>query len=98
MLATATTYPRGSAQYETFHEKGFELARRLQNAEALQAFREQEWLEAQELARRVATRSGINLLGDPSQLDVADMIKHLAREAFGAEVPPENLGPNAARS
>ena len=91
LLANATTYPSGSAQYETFHEKGFELARRLQDAEALQAFREQEWLEAQEITRRVAIRSGIDLLGDPSQLNMAEMIKHLAREAFGAEVPPEIL-------
>ncbi|MGB7249206.1 MAG: hypothetical protein WBC73_09725 [Phormidesmis sp.] len=90
LLANATLYSRKSAQYATFHDRGFELARRLQDAEALQAFREEEWFEAQDLTRRVV---GPNLsrMGDPGGIDMMDMLKRLAREAFGAEVPPEIL-------
>ncbi|NJR65998.1 MAG: hypothetical protein HC772_12855 [Leptolyngbyaceae cyanobacterium CRU_2_3] len=42
ILAKATTYPQNSSNYETFRQQGFEIARRLQDAKALQAFREEE--------------------------------------------------------
>ncbi len=90
ILASATLYSRKSGQYDKLRQRGFELARRLQDAEALQAFREEEWFAAQEMTRRVVG-SDINLMGDPSQIDMIDMLKRLAREAFGGEVPPEVL-------
>ncbi|MGC1310500.1 MAG: tetratricopeptide repeat protein [Phormidesmis sp.] len=90
LLARATLHPRGSREYETFYDKGFEIARRLQDAEALQAFREEDWLEAQALTRRVVGPQ-MDFLGDPSQIDIADMIQRMAREAFGEKVPPEIL-------
>ena len=46
LLAAATLYSRDASQYEIFYDKGFEIARRLQDAEALQAYREEDWLEA----------------------------------------------------
>jgi len=42
LLAKATTYPADSPTYKEFHQKGFELARRLQDADALQAFRQEK--------------------------------------------------------
>jgi len=88
LLAAATLHPRNSRQYDTLYDKGFEIARRLQDAEALQAFREEDWLEAQVLTRKVVGND-IDVLNDPSPIDMFDMIQRLAKEAFGGEVPPE---------
>lgn len=90
LLAAATAYPHHSAQYQTFHERGFDIARRLQDAEALQAYREEEWFEAQSMTRR-AIGPDVGFLNNPGQIDMFAMIKRLAREAFGGEVPPEVL-------
>jgi Flp pilus assembly protein TadD len=43
LLARATLHRRESTAYWHFHSKGFELARRLQDSEALAAFRVEEW-------------------------------------------------------
>jgi len=88
LLAQATLYPSRSPQYQTFYDQGFDIARRLQDAEALQAYREEDWIQAQELTRRVVG-SQIGALDDPSQLDLLDIFQRMAREAFGMDVPPE---------
>ena len=44
LLAKATTFSPHSQPYEELSEQGFELARRLQHRETLQAYREQEYL------------------------------------------------------
>lgn len=93
LLAQATLHDRKSREYSTFYDQGFEIARRLQDAAALQAFREEDWLARQEMTRR-AIGPQLNRLGDPSQLDPLDMLdimKRMAREAFGGDVPPEIL-------
>ena len=68
--------------------RGFELARRLQDAEALQAYREEDWFQAQQLTSHIMGDQIANL-GDPSQLDMIDVLQRMAREAFGMDVPPE---------
>ena len=88
LLAKATLHARNSDDYRTFYDQGFEIARRLQDAEALQAFREEDWFITQEATRR-ALGSQMNVLGDPSQLDMTDFLKRMAREIFGMDVPPE---------
>jgi hypothetical protein len=88
LLAKATFYPIKSPQYQTFYDQGFEIARRLQDAEALQAYREEDWFQAQQLTCRVVGDQ-IAGLGDPSQLDMVDVLQRMAREAFGMDVPPE---------
>ncbi|MEO0458265.1 MAG: tetratricopeptide repeat protein [Cyanobacteria bacterium P01_A01_bin.114] len=88
LLAKATLYPRNSREYATFYDQGFEIARRLQDAAALHAFREEEWFKAQDMTRR-AVGSQLDRLNDPSQLDMVDMLKRLAREALGVDVPDE---------
>ena len=90
LLANATLFPRHSSQYETFYERGFEIARRLQDADALKAFREEEWFASNDRARQIVG-SRINRLSSPSERDMLDMIKELAQAAFGSEVPPEIL-------
>lgn len=88
LLAKATFHPPRSPQYQTFYDQGFELARRLQDAEALQAYREEDWFQAQQLTSHVVGDQ-IGGVGDPSQLDMIDVLQRMAREAFGTDVPPE---------
>jgi hypothetical protein len=93
LLAQATLHERKSREYKTFYDRGFEIARRLQDAAALQAFREEDWLANQEMTLR-AIGPQLDRLGDPRDLDPLDMMdimKRMAREAFGADVPPEIL-------
>jgi hypothetical protein len=90
LLANATLYSRNSREFKTFYDQGFEIARRLQDASALKAFREEEWFASQELSRR-AIGSRMSRLDDLSQLDILDIIKKMAREAFGSDLPPEVL-------
>jgi tetratricopeptide (TPR) repeat protein len=88
LLARATFHPHKSPQYQTYYDQGFELARRLQDAEALQAYREEDWYQAQQLTGHIVGDQIANL-GDPSQLDMVDVLQRMAREAFGMDVPPE---------
>jgi hypothetical protein len=90
LLAKATLFPCQSAQYQTFYDQGFDIARRLQDAAALQAFREEDWLRAQEATSRVIGDQ-IRVLKDPSQIDMIDLLQRLARETLGMDVPPEVL-------
>ena len=88
LLAKATFHPHKSLQYQNFYDQGFEIARRLQDAEALQAYREEDWYQAQQLTGHILGDQIANL-GDPSQLDMVDVLQRMAREAFGLDVPPE---------
>ena len=91
LLAKATLFPARSPQYQTFYERGFEIARRLQDAAALQAYREEDWVVAQQATGRVLGDQLGVLQNDPSQLDMIDMLQRMAREAFGMDVPPEMI-------
>jgi len=88
LLAKATLYPRQSREYKTFYDQGFEIARRLQDAVALQACREEEWFKSQEMTRR-AVGGQLDPRGNLGQIDLIDLIGRMAREAFGEDVPPE---------
>ncbi len=88
LLAKATVYPYETPEYETLFDQGFELARRLQDAEALDAYRDEEWLQGQAMTRSAMSsmsRSG----GPPSMGDMVEMIRKMAQAQFGDEVPPE---------
>lgn len=90
LLAKATLYPYNSPQYQELFEQGFDLARRLQDADALDAYRDEEWLQGQAMTRSAMSgmsRSG----GPPSMQDMVDMITKMAQAQFGDEVPPELL-------
>jgi tetratricopeptide (TPR) repeat protein len=89
LLAKATTYLPNSPTYEEFKQQGFEIARRLQDARALQAFREeQSYLEFK------ATQ---DFLPDPTQLDnlsesdLDNILEQMIRKMFGNQIPPSEL-------
>ncbi|MEM1240743.1 MAG: tetratricopeptide repeat protein [Cyanobacteria bacterium P01_H01_bin.26] len=90
LLAKATTYPPKSTDYQRLSEQGFELARRLQDTEALEAYRHEEWLQAQAMTRTVMPDFG-RLDRDPTAIDMLKIIQKMAKEAFGEDIPPELL-------
>ncbi|NEQ99753.1 MAG: hypothetical protein F6K30_24135 [Cyanothece sp. SIO2G6] len=88
LLAKATTYPARSPDYEQYYDQGFELARRLQDADALHAFREEEWFIAHN-----ATKNVFQSLGSISELDMLlnpdAVLERLIRQMVGEDAPPE---------
>ena len=89
LLAKATTYPYESANYKKFHEAGFELARRLQDPQALQAFREEEFFQSTQIAQDVFP--DFLDFAESGQIDMMEIVRKMARKMFGNEVPPEML-------
>ncbi len=89
LLAKATTYQPDSPIYETLREQGFELARQLQDAQALQAFRiEDHYLQTQEFQQ---------VIPNPSQLDnmtprdFDQFFENMIRKTFGKKMPKDEL-------
>ena len=89
LLAKATTYPSDSKAYQDLHQQGFELARRLQDAKALQAFREEQaFLDARETQELLPN---LHRLDDLEAGEMEDFIENLIRKMVGKSVPPEEL-------
>ncbi|NJP12586.1 MAG: tetratricopeptide repeat protein [Leptolyngbyaceae cyanobacterium RU_5_1] len=89
LLAKATTYPTNSPTYDELKQQGFEIARRLQDAKALQAFRQEEsFLNA---------RMTQEFLPDPDALDHFDMedmdelLETMIRKMVGNKIPASEL-------
>lgn len=89
LLAKATTYPSDRPDYKEFKQQGFEIARRLQDAKALQAFREEQSIvNAQEMQ---------DILPDPADLENFDMddmdgfLEMMIRKLMGNKIPPDEL-------
>jgi tetratricopeptide (TPR) repeat protein len=89
LLAKATTYPTMHPQYEEFRQQGFELARRLQDAKALQAFREEQaFINAQQVKE---------ILPDPEEFDNFDLedieglLEATIRKMLGNQIPQAEL-------
>ncbi len=89
LLAKATLYPVRSRDYKTFYDQGFDIARRLQDATTLNAYREEEWFESQEMTRRFMGSAGS--FGDPSSSDIMEILQRIAKDFLGKDVPPEVL-------
>lgn len=86
LLALATTYPAEHPKYEELKQQGFELARRLQDAKALQAFREEQaFLSAQEANSIMPDPENF----DPSNID--DFLEATIRNLFGSKIPKSEL-------
>jgi tetratricopeptide (TPR) repeat protein len=89
LLAKATTYAPESQPYEELREQGFELARRLQDAKALQAFRQEQAF--------VTTQDMAEFIPDPDELenfdeaDMDDFLENMIRKFFGKQIPPSEL-------
>lgn len=89
LLAKATTYPTMLPQYEEFRQQGFELARRLQDAKALQAFREEQaFIKAQQIKE---------ILPNPEEFDTFDpeniesWLEATLRKMFNNQIPQAEL-------
>ncbi len=89
LLARATTYPLSMPEYDQLKQQGFELARRVQDAKALQAFREEEAF--------LNLRQTQAMMPDPEDLDdfdaeaMEDMLENLIRQTIGQKVPRAEL-------
>lgn len=89
LLAKATTYPFESKTYKKFHEEGFELARRIQDAAALQAFREEEFFQSTQIAQDVFP--DLMNFAESGDIDLMEIVRKMARKMFGNDVPPAML-------
>lgn len=89
LLAQATTYPSQSEAYENLYQQGFELARRVQDNQALQAFRAEEAFQTSKMAGELlpdfmnAEATGV--------LDPEELLRKMVEKMFGQNVPPEIL-------
>lgn len=89
LLAKATTFPDNSPKYEEFRQQGFEIARRLQDAKALQAFREEQaFLQSQEVQGFLPSPADFENF-DLSDID--NLLERLIRKMFGNKIPPDEL-------
>jgi tetratricopeptide (TPR) repeat protein len=90
LLAKATTFPLESPHYKQLQEQGFELARRVQDAQALQAFREEEAFQAGMMAGQLFPDL-MNSFTKSGQLDVTDMMRKMAQKMLGDQISPDEL-------
>ncbi len=89
LLAKATTFPSETQQYEDLKEQGFDLARRLQDAKALQAFRvEQAFLSAQATQSFLPSLDRLDNLGFG---EMEGMVEEMIRKMFGSKIPKAEL-------
>jgi len=89
LLAKATTYDGNPQKYDEFRQQGFELARRLQDAKALQAFREEDtFLNSKEAQQFFPSPE---IFDDLDIEDLDDVLDRMIRKMFGDKVPPEEL-------
>ncbi|GAA6616395.1 tetratricopeptide repeat protein [Scytonema sp. NUACC26] len=89
LLAKATTYPVEHPQYEQFKQEGFELARRLQDAKALQAFREEQaLLSARETADIMPELEDFD---NPDMSQIDDLIEKILHKFLGNKVPKDEF-------
>ncbi|MFW9257916.1 tetratricopeptide repeat protein [Nostoc sp. CALU 546] len=85
LLARATTYPINQPKYEQLKQEGFELARRLQDAKALQAFREEQAF--------LAAKETQSIMPDPEKFDnlnmsnIDDLLEGMLKKLFGSKIP-----------
>jgi tetratricopeptide (TPR) repeat protein len=89
LLAKATTYPLENANYKKFHEEGFELARRIQDAQALQAFREEEFFQSTQIASDIMP--DFMDFAETGEIDMMAIVRKMAKKMFGNDVPPAML-------
>ena len=83
LLARATTYDVDHPNYEQLKQQGFELARRLQDAKALQAFREEQAF--------LNDRETQSSMPDSDNLDMSDMddlLERMLKKLFGDKMSP----------
>lgn len=91
LLAKATTYPANSPTYDSIKQQGFEIARRLQDAKALQAFRQEEaFLNARMTQDFLPTLEAMSM-GDIGMDEIDESLEALIRKMFGSKIPANEL-------
>ncbi len=89
LLARATTYPVSHSEYEQLKQQGFELARRLQDAKALQAFREEQAF--------LCERETQKIMPEPEKFDnldlsnMDDLMEEMIRKFFANKMSKAEL-------
>ncbi|WP_250126352.1 tetratricopeptide repeat protein [Chroococcidiopsis sp. CCMEE 29] len=89
LLARATTYPITMPQYEELKQQGFEIARRLQDAKALQAFREEQAFLTLRQAQAIMPEP--KAFGNFDEDDTVGMLESMLRQILGQKIPPAEL-------
>jgi tetratricopeptide (TPR) repeat protein len=93
LLAKATTYRPGSPDYEQLKDQGFEIARRVQDSQALKAFRaEQAFLSSKDVQSILPSPDRFDN-ATPSNLDrlMDEMLENMIRKTFGNQIPAAEL-------
>lgn len=90
LLAKATFYGMQSNPYEQHKEQGFDIARRLQDAPALQAFRDEQvfvahWQTTQAMPKNLRNFDTMNLS------DMERMLEQMIRNMLGPQVSEQEL-------
>jgi tetratricopeptide (TPR) repeat protein len=91
LLAQATTYSPNSQPYEQYRQQGFELARRLQDAKALEAFRTEDFYLRQQTMQAAFPNPGSIDINNMMPSEFEDLFEDLIRKVFGKELPPPVL-------
>ena len=89
LLARATTYPLSMPEYEQLKQQGFELARRVQDAKALQAFREEEAFL--NLRQTQAMMPDLEDLDDFDAGAMDAMLENMIRQTIGKRMSKADL-------
>jgi tetratricopeptide (TPR) repeat protein len=89
LLARATTYPLSMPEYDTLKQQGFELARRMQDTKALQAFREEEAFL--NLRQTQAMMPDLEDLDDFDAEAMEAMLENLIRQTIGKQLSKAEL-------
>ena len=87
LLAKATVFPAESPEYQQLSEQGFELARRLQDAQSLKAWRSESAFQSS--LRAQSRLLELPSFGENGQLDLATILENLACQFLGEDVSPE---------
>ncbi len=89
LLAKATTFDVSHPSYEKLRAQGFDLARRLQDAQALQAFRVEDFYVKKQQFQAVVP--DFDRLDDMMPDEFEDMIERMIRATVGKDIPKAEL-------
>jgi len=89
LLAKATTYPVTDPEYAELKQQGFELARRLQDAQALRAFREEQTFLDNQTTKKFLRDPDKLANMDESELD--EFMENMIREMLAGRLSPSEI-------
>lgn len=90
LLAKATVYPLKSQFYEQYTDQGFDIARRLQDTAALQAFREEQAFQSHWHTREAMPKNLTNF-DDMDPAGINKMLERMIRSMLGPNVSDREI-------